>query len=248
VIALAEELVARRVDVIVTAGTLSGSAARTATNQIPIVLTTGGDPVLMGLVPGLANPGGNITGINLLTELGVKRLELLRELLPGISRVAVLWNVASPSARRQADELKAVGPTLGLSIELVGVGHGSDLEPAFASVAADAAQAVVVITSPFFFDQRERLASLAIQYRLPLALGFREYAEAGALVAYGTDLRFAFRRAADYVDRILKGVKPSDLPIEQPTALMLILNLKTAEALGIAIPPTLLARADEVIE
>ena len=243
---LAAELVRLRVDVLVTGGGESARAAKKATAAIPIVMATGADPVRLGLVESLGRPGGNVTGVtSLSTELIAKRVELLRELLPKISRVAVLSDGA-PNSLMSVQEVEASARFLGIATHPIGVAGPNDLDQAFSAAAKQ--QAVIVIASPPMFTTRKRIADLALKNRLPSVVGGREYAEAGGLFSYAVSYPELFRRAALYVAKILKGVKPADLPVEQPTKLELVINLKTAKALGLTIPPSLLARADRVIE
>ena len=243
---LAAELVGLRVDVIVTGGSEAARAAKQATATVPIVMATGSDPVKFGIVESLARPGGNVTGVSSISgELMAKRIELLRELLPKISRVAILWD-ETPSARITVQELEAEARSLGIGTQPVGVHGSSDLARAFSEAAR--ARAVIVVASSFMFPERKHIADLALQHRLPTALGAREYVEAGGLFSYAVRFPDQFRRAAWYVDRILRGARPADLPVEQPTTFELVINLKTAKALGLTIPPSLLQRANQVIE
>jgi putative ABC transport system substrate-binding protein len=243
---LAAELVALRVDLIVTAGGDSARAAKRATATIPIVMATGADPVKYGLVQSLGHPGGNVTGVtSLSSELIAKRVSLLKELLPKISRVAVLWD-GTGNARLSVQELEAAAKTLGVSVRPVTARGPNEFEPAIAVAAKE--RALFVVGSPILFPERGRIAALALKHRLPTVVGGREYAEAGGLLSYAVSYPALFRRAAIYVDKILKGAKPADLPIEQPTTFELLINLKTAKALGLTIPQSLLLRADEVIQ
>ncbi len=243
---LAAELVGLRVDVLVTGGSEAARAAKQATATVPIVMATGSDPVKFGIVESLARPGGNVTGVSSISgELMAKRVELLRELLPKISRVAILWD-ETPSARITVQELEAEARPLGIGIHPVGVHGSSDFARAFSEAAR--ARAVIVVASSFMFPERKRIADLALKHRLPTALGAREYVEAGGLFSYAVSFPDQFRRAAWYVDRILRGARPADLPVEQPTTFELVINLKTAKALGLTIPPSLLQRANQVIE
>jgi putative ABC transport system substrate-binding protein len=243
---LAAELVGLRVDVIVTGGSEAARAAKQATATIPIVMATGSDPVKFGIVESLARPGGNVTGVSSISgELMAKRVELLRELLPKISRVAILWD-ETPTARITVQELEAEARRLGIGIHQVGVRGSSDFARAFSEAAR--ARAVIVVASSFMFTERKRIADLALKHRLPTALGAREYVEAGGLFSYAVSFPDRFRRAAWYVDRILKGARPADLPVEQPTTFELVINLKTAKALGLTVPRSLQQRANQVIE
>ena len=245
---LTAELVTLNVDIIVTAGTPALEAAHAATTTIPIVMAPGGDPVELGIVPSLGRPGGNVTGVTSLTaDLTAKRLELLRELLPKGSRMAVLWDPNSGGARIAIRETQATAGRMGLEVRAYAAGTPGELHRAFSTMAKDRAGGLDVTTSPMFFTERRRIADLALKQGLPMMVGAREYVEAGALASYGPDYVALFRRVADYVDKILKGAKPADLPIEQPTTFQLVINLKTAKALGLTIPQSLLLRADQVI-
>jgi len=245
--ALAAELVARRVDVIVAINMTAAQAALDATKTIPIVFTWAANPA--PVVTNLARPEGNITGFtSVASELTAKRLELLREILPGVSRVAVMWNVAVPLATRMVKEMEEVSPRLGVQTLTFGLRNLDEVEGAIASATRQRAGALFVIEEASLLSQRARILALAAQRRLPVASQYRGFAEAGGLMSYGTDLPDLFRRTAAYVDRILRGAKPGDLPVQQPTKFELVINLKTAKALGLTIPPSLLARADQVIE
>ena len=246
---LAAELLRLKVDVIVAGGTLAPLAAKHATGTIPIVMSAAGDPVGTGLVPSLAKPGGNVTGLsNFSADLTAKRLQLLKEILPGVSRVAVLWNGANPIAALLMRETEAAARTLGLQVQSLEVRGPDDFENALPAAIRGGAGALIVVEDPLTFQYRMRIADFAARNRLPAIDGYREYAEAGALMAYGANLADLYRRAATYVDKILKGAKPADLPVEQPTKFELVINIKTAKALGLTIPPSLLLRADQVIE
>jgi len=246
---LAADLVRRKVDLIVTRGSLFTGAAKAATSSIPIVFVAHADPVGTGHVASLARPGGNITGLAILqTEIGSKGLELLRSVLPAVTRIAVLWHPGTPSAGPGLKALEEPARMLRLELQPVGAQSAAELEGAFAAMARARAQAVLVFATPIFLGERQRLAELAIAQRLPTMFQLKDYAEAGGLMSYGADLADLYRRGATYVDKILKGAKPADLPIEQPTKFELVINLKTAKALGMTIPPSLLQRADQVIE
>jgi putative ABC transport system substrate-binding protein len=246
---LAAELVRSRVDVIVAAGGEAPlRAALNATTTIPIVtVAIDYDPVALGLVAGLARPGGNVTGLFLQQiELTAKRVELLKAALPKVTRLAILWE---PSARDQFKAAEATSRSLGIRVQSLEVRKPPDeLPEAFALAAMDRADAVLVVTTATFFRERARIAQLAISRRLPAVFAQREFAEAGGLMSYGTNMPEMFRRAAVYVHKILKGAKPADLPIEQSTKYELVLNSRTAKALGLRIPTSVLARADQVIE
>ena len=246
---LAAGLVSLKVDLIVTGGSNAAVAAKRATSTIPIVMATGSDPVAVGLVTSLRQPGGNVTGMTSInSELAGKRLELLRNVAPRASRIALLWDKRDPGARLGADGTEAAAKTAGLTIHSVPVDSVAGLEAAFATVVRDRAGAVIILSTARLFSYRKRIAELALKHRLPTVVGSREYVEAGGLASYGTDFPDLFRRAAVYVDKILKGAKPADLPVEQPTKFELVINLKTAKALGLTIPPSLLGRADQVIQ
>ena len=245
----AAELVRLNVDVIVATGTLGPLAAKRATSTIPIVMTAAGDPLGSGLVASLAQPGGNVTGMSLMApDLGGKRLELLRELLPRVSNVAVLWNAANPYPAIVFEETQTAGRALGIDVRSLELRGPDDLDGAFAAARQHRPDALITVEDPLTFTYRKRIADFAVTERLPSLHGIIEDVKAGALISYGANLRDLYRRAVSYVDKILKGLKPVDLPIQQPTTFELAINLKTAKALGLAIPPTLLARADEVIE
>jgi putative ABC transport system substrate-binding protein len=246
---LTAELVGLNVDIIVTAGTPALVAAHAATTTIPIVMAPGGDPVELGIVPSLGRPGANVTGVTSLTaDLTTKRLELLRELLPKGSRMAVLWDPNGGGARIAIRETQATAGRMGLEVRAYAARTPGEFHHAFSAMAMDRAGGLDVATSPMFFTERHRIADLALKQGLPMMVGAREYVEAGALASYGPDYVDLFRRVAAYVDRILKGAKPADLPIEQPTTFQLVINLKTAKALGLTIPQSLLLRADQVIQ
>jgi putative ABC transport system substrate-binding protein len=246
----AAELVALRVAVIVATGsTVSAFAAKAATSVIPIVFTSGDDPLKVGLVDHLNRPGANITGVTAFaTVTAAKRLGLLRELLPNAVGVALLHNPKSPVDAGEMRDLEAAALSLGLRFVVVQAGTETELEPAFASIASKGAQALITSTDPFFFDVRDRMVSLAARYAVPTIYDFREYPAAGGLMSYGTNIAALYRQVGIYTGKILAGIKPGDLPVVQPTSFDLVINLKTAKVLGIDVPPTLLARADEVIE
>ena len=246
---LAAELIDAKVDILVTASSEAALAAKQATRSIPIVTATGGDPVKLGVVASLARPGGNVTGVfSLSNELAGKRLEFLKQLIPRVSRVAFLRESDNRASALNLRDAETAARPLGLVVQSVGVRGPKELDAAFVAMKRARADAVIVLEATAFFPDRQRIADLALMHRLPMAVQAREYAEAGALISYGTDYLDLFRRAAMYVDRILKGAKPADLPVEQPTKFELVINLKTAKALGLTIPPSLLQRADQVIE
>ena len=247
--ALATELLQLNVDLIVAAGgSPPAQAAKNATKSIPIVMTNVADAVGDGLVASLARPGGNITGLSTFApELSGKRLELLKEMLPGISRVAVLANREFQGYSAQAKETEAAAQALGLNLQMVEVRGAGDLDNAFAAILAARSSAILTLSDPVTFTLLKRIVELAIKQRLPSMHLQAEYAEAGGLVAYGPSYIELFRRAATYVDKILKGTKPADLPVEQPTGFDFIVNLKTAKHIGVTIPPNVLVRASRVI-
>ena len=209
----------------------------------------GGDPVKLGLVASFNRPGGNITGFSILTaELRLKRLEILRELVPGATKIGVLINPNNPNSKQTASEMSVAAATLGRMLLVATTRSEAELEAAFGTLVAQQVSALVVDTDPFFLKQRERLVALAARYAMPAVYEFRDYPEAGGLMSYGPDNNESYRLAAGYAARIIKGEKPADLPVQQPTKFELVINLKTAKSLGIDVPPMLLARADEVIE
>ena len=245
---LAAELVRLKVDVIVAAGTPAPEAARRATTAIPIVMTNHGDPVGTGLVASLARPGGNVTGLSLLfPELVGKQLELLKEAVPKVSRVAVLWNPTNKTHPLSLREAEVAARSLGIQLQFLEVRAPDEFESAFVAITKERASALLVLPDPVLVGHRTRIAELSAKSRLPAMAGLREHARAGSLMSYGPDLRDNFRRAATFVDKILKGAKPADLPVEQPTKFELVINLKTAKALGLTIPDSVFIRADEVI-
>jgi putative ABC transport system substrate-binding protein len=250
--ALAAELVALKVDVIVAAGTAAALAAKKATRTIPIVFSAVGDPVTSGLVGSLARPGGNVTGLsNLTRELVGKRLEVLKQAFPDIGRVAVLQQPQPGRASERAGTLKqaeVAARALGVLLQVVEVRGPGDFDKAFAAATRAHAGALTVLPSAMLFGERRRLVDLAARHRLPAMYGYREFVDDGGLMAYGANIADLYRRAATYVDKILKGAKPGELPVEQPTTFELVINLKTARALGLTIPQALLQRADEVIQ
>ncbi len=242
------ELVRRKVDVIVTSATPLVAAAKQATSVIPIVFAAAGDPVGTGLVASLARPGGNVTGLSVQTpDLAGKRLELLREVIPGLRRVAMLINVGNAASVLELGEVQSTAHTLGFELIALEIRRGEDIVPAFEALNGSA-EALYVVIDPLVGTHRIRINTLALAARLPTMHTFREGVEAGGLMSYGANFPDMFRRVADYVDKILRGAKPGDIPVEQPTKFDLIINITTAKALGLQIPPMLLGRADEVIE
>ena len=243
----AAELVRLNVDVIIASGTPPVVAAKNATRTIPIVFVAAIDPIATGLAASLARPGGNVTGFALLgADLMGKRLELLREVVPGLSRVAVLAQEINPGNAEYIRQAELGGRALGLQLQVMAVHNAGDFEEAFSEMRA--AGAVLQLDDVLFTSYRRQLVELAARNQLPVMYTFRGFVDAGGLMAYGVDLPDHYRRAATYVDKILKGAKPADLPVQQPTKLELVINLKTAKALGLTVPPSILARVDEVIE
>jgi putative tryptophan/tyrosine transport system substrate-binding protein len=247
--ALAAELVQLPVDVLIAQGGQASRAAKQATSSIPIVMAPVGNPERLGLVASLARPGGNMTGVSVIgLDLGGKRLELLKEAVPGMSRVAVLLNATNPGATPEARrEIEDAARALGLTLFRIEVRGADELERAFAAIATARPDALIVGQDAFLFSQRFRIVDFAAQHRLPMMAMYREWADAGGLLTYGASLREVFRRAAVFVDKILKGRKPEELPIEQVMRLELVINLKTAQAMGLTLPSSLLFQADEVI-
>jgi ABC-type uncharacterized transport system substrate-binding protein len=243
---IAAEFVRLKADVIVTDGTPSIVAAKQATSVIPIVFAAAGDPVGSGLVASLARPGGNVTGLSVqAADLAGKRLEILREVIPGLRRLAILARTGSPTAQRR--EAQAAAHTLGLEVVSAEIRRAEDIAPAFDALKARA-DALYVFGDPLMATNRIRINTLAQGARLPTIYSQREFVEAGGLMSYGPNFPDLHRRAAEYVDKILRGAKPGDIPVEQPTKFDLVINLTTAKALGLTVPDSLLARADEVIE
>ena len=246
---LAEELVRLDVDAILTGGTPAAKALKNATRTVPIVMAIIGDPVAVGLVQSLARPGGNATGFSIVApDLSGKRLQLLKELIPGLSSVAVISTVTNPQAPIELKETQAAAETLDLVLHSFQVSDEVSVESAFDAIKQASAQAVIVLTDAILYSQRNKIASLAAANKLPGMYHARGFVEAGGLISYAPSDTDLFRRAATYVDKILKGANPGDLPIEQPTKFELVINLKAAKDLGLTIPQSLLATADEVIE
>jgi putative tryptophan/tyrosine transport system substrate-binding protein len=246
---LAAELVQLNVKIIVTWGTPAGFAAKNATSTIPIVMATAGDPVGTGLVSTLARPGGNITGqSSIAPDMGEKTLGLLREVAPGAYRIAILLNPTNPFSVPTLKQVEIAAHAIRAKLKVVGVRHPDELESAFSSMAAEGAEALIVVNDLIFLPNAKRIAALAIKSRLPTVFIRREYVEAGGLMSYGPNNLEQFRRTALYVDKLLRGANPGEIPVEQPTKFELVINLKAANALGLTVPPSLLARADEVIE
>jgi putative tryptophan/tyrosine transport system substrate-binding protein len=246
---MAADLVGRRVAVLFASPIPAALAAKATTTTIPIVFAIGSDPVVTGLVVSMNRPGGNVTGATFLSvELGAKRLELMRDLLPKIASIGLLVNPNNPNAAVQTKEMQAATTALGLQLNIVSAGSQSDLDNAFETLVRQRTDALVVSADPFFFSHRDQLVALAMRSSVPAIYYAREFALAGGLISYASSFGDSFHQAATYVGRILKGDKPGDSPVLQPTNFELVINLKTAKMLGINIPPTLLARADEVIE
>jgi putative ABC transport system substrate-binding protein len=246
---LAAELVRLKVDVILTRGTPAVMAAKNATATIPVVMAASGDPVLSGVVSSLARPGGNVTGLSAIVgEISGKRLELIREVVPGVSRVAALFNMSNPIDALQWKETGSAAPSLRVQLQLLDVRKPGDLAGAFDAAVKQRAGALVVGLDALTWANHRPIVDLASKHRLPAMYGGREFVDAGGLIAYGVSYPHLYHRAASFVDKILKGAKPADLPVEQPTKFELVINLKTAKALGLTIPQSLLARADEIIQ
>ena len=247
--ALAADLVTRNVDVIVALEPPGARAAATATTIIPIVIRNTSDPVEQGYITSLARPGGNVTGVtSVSSELHGKRLEILREFKSNMKRVLVLWRNSASNAQKEATAVQALGPTLGMDVVSVEVASEDRLPEVFATAAKDGTTGVIFIRDPIFVSNRKRIVGLIAQHDMLAVFDERRFVEDGGLASYGANLEDLYRRAANYVDKILKGAKAADIPVEQPTKFELVINLKTAKALGLALPPSLLARADEVIE
>jgi putative ABC transport system substrate-binding protein len=247
--ALLADLIRRRVAVIVAAGTTAAVAAKDATTTIPIVFSSGGDPVALSLVPSLNRPGANLTGSAVLAgELAPKRLQLLRELMPNAARFGVLADPAFTATQSILTDLQAAAPTLGLQLIVANARTDSDLETALTTFSQQRVAAILVAPSNFYTRRTEQLAALTARYALPAIYSYREYALAGGLMSYGSSLGYTYQQVGIYTGRILKGEKPADLPVQQVTKINLVINLKTAKALGLTIPETLLATADEVIQ
>jgi putative ABC transport system substrate-binding protein len=248
---LAADLVRRNVDIIVTSSTPAALAAKHATTRIPIVITFVADPVGSGLVASLARPGGNITGVTTLTpELMAKRVELLKQVAASASRIAVLWDpdgLAEDTRRNMREQAEATGRSLGVSLQFFEARRPADLERAFASMAEARTGGLVVSPTPMLFEERNEIVAHAAKNRLPAIYAWREAVDAGGLASYATNFPEMYRRAAGYVDKILKGARPADLPIEQPTQFEFVINLKAAKALGLSVPESVLQRADEVL-
>src|SRR5229473_1097168 len=247
--ALAADLVGRKVDLIMASSPPSALAAKSATSTIPIVFRSGADPVRDGLVASLARPGGNLTGVSFIAdELTAKRLELLSELVPRVGVIALLMNPNNATAERVIRDVQEAARTKGLQLHILKASSESEIDTAFASLVQLHAGALVVGADPFLSGRREQLVALASRRAVPSIYAWREFAASGGLISYGPSLTSAFRLVGHYAGKVLKGAKPADLPVQQPTKFELVINLKTAQALGLTIPPSLLQRADQVIE
>jgi putative ABC transport system substrate-binding protein len=246
---LSADLVGRKVDVIAASAAPSIRAAKTATSTIPIVFMSGPDPVAAGLVASLARPGGNLTGVSLMnTELNPKRLEWLSELVPQAVVIGLLVNPNNPSAERMMRDVQEAARVKGVQLRIVNAGTEGEIDAAFGALVQLQAAALVVGTDPLFVSRRDQLVTLAAAHAVPTIYELREFTAAGGLISYGASLTAVYRQVGNYAGRILKGAKPADLPVHQPTTFELVVNLKTAKALGLTVPPSILARADEVIE
>jgi putative ABC transport system substrate-binding protein len=247
--ALIAELLASKVDVIVTAGTPASLAVKKATSSVPLVMIAVGEPVATGLVASLARPGGNATGVTSISpEIEGKRLELLREVVPNLSHIAVLWNAGSPVQVIQERETRVAAQALGMKTLSLGVRTLEEIEDSFAAIVKEQPAALFVLADRLFLHHRKRIMDFAVQHRLPGVHAYRELVEVGGLMSYGPSYGDMHRRAASYVDKILKGAKPADLPVERPVKFELVVNLRAAKALGLTVPASLILRADEVIE
>jgi putative tryptophan/tyrosine transport system substrate-binding protein len=247
---LVADVIRQKVDVLVVHSTRTALAAKQATSTIPIVFASVFDPVASGIVSSLARPGGNITGaaMGVGGGFGGKWVELLKEAVPGMSHAAVLWNSANQSSAQSAEAIRAAGRTLGVKLDLFDAGNAASLDKALSAIAASRAEGVIIAPDPLFNANRTKLVRFAASRRLPTMYFFKSFAEAGGLMAYGANNAESIRAAAKYVDKILKGAKPADLPVDQPSRFELVINLRTAKALGLKIPRSLLVRADQVIE
>jgi putative ABC transport system substrate-binding protein len=246
---LAEELVRLKVDVIMAPSSIYTGVAKRATSTIPIIFMSHADPLATGHVASLSRPGGNVTGLSLMmTETNVKGLELLKEAVPGLSRVAVIFDPATPSHGPGLKAVEDAGPALGLRIQSVAVRSATEYDEAFVAIVQEHADGVLVLSTPLFIAGAKRLAELAIMHKIPSLFGPKQHVQVGGLMSYSPDRADLWRRCAIYVDKILKGAKPADLPVQRPTKFELVINLKTAKVIGLAVPPSFILRADEVFE
>jgi putative ABC transport system substrate-binding protein len=246
---LVAEFVKLRVEVLVVSGTEATAAAKAGTATLPVVFASAGDPVYAGLVNSYARPGGNLTGLSFIApELGAKRVALVKEILPRVRRLAVMWNALDPTSGREWDQAREAARTLGIAVDPMPISLADDVARALAALPKSRPDALLVIVDSRMVGFRKIIAEAAIKARIACVAGWREYVTAGALASYAPDFRALFHRAAFYVDRILRGAKPADLPVEQPSKFELVINLKTAKQLGITLPPTVLVSADEVIQ
>jgi putative ABC transport system substrate-binding protein len=246
---LATELVRLRVDIIVARGTAAARAAKEATSAIPIVMAPADDPVGTGLVASLARPGGNVTGVSVLSwEADAKRVQLLKDVIPNLNRVAVLWNPENPGHGRALRELQAATQSMGLQVHPIAVGEPANLEAAFSQMVGARAGAVTVLGDQMFSSQRSRITALAASHRVPATYFRKEFVEVGGLMSYGTDVDDLLERVPSFVNKILKGANPANLPVEQPTKFQFAINRMTAKRLGLSIPPSLLVQADQIVE
>jgi putative ABC transport system substrate-binding protein len=247
--ALIAELIGAKVDVIVTAGTPATLAVKKATTSVPLVMVAVGDPVGTGIIPSLSRPGGNITGLtSISTEMDGKRLELLREVVPGVSHVAVLWNAASPLQVLAEQQAQAAARVLRMKVLSLGVRNEAEIDAALATIVREKPKALLVLADRLFLHHRARIMDFAIQHRLPGVHAYRELAEAGGLMSFGPSYEDMHRRAAYFVDRILKGTRPGDLPVERPAKFDLVINMKTVGTLGVKLPQSVLLRATDLIQ
>jgi putative ABC transport system substrate-binding protein len=246
---LAADLVSLKADVIVAGGTLAPLAAKRITSTIPIVMTSAGDPLGSGLVASLARPGGNVTGLSVMSPaLGAKRLELLKEVAPNLSRTAVLWNAANPYSELVFNETAGAAQTLGIKLQSLEVRGPADFDTVLVAATGQHIDGLITVDDPLTLGHREKITQFAARNRLPAIYGLREFVEAGGLMSYGADLGDLARRTVVYIDKILKGARPSDLPVELPTKFELVIDLRVGRALGLTVPQLLLAKADQVIE
>ena len=247
--ALVSDLVAANVDIVLSAGTEATGAAQKVTTGVPIVMVAIGDPIAAGFITSLARPGGNVTGTSLLaTELSAKRIQLLKETLPALTRLAVLWGPGNASTGQKLKQIQAAAAVLRVEVQSLELRVPGDIERAFETAAQSGVEAVMTTEDAIQISRRGRVVELANKQRIPVASEFGEFAHTGALMSYGPNILDSFRNAAGYVDKILKGAKPADLPVEQPTKFELVINLKAARSLGLTIPQQVLSRADEVIQ